>query len=537
MYFINQSEIPLNRLRGYTNSKIAIPLTEVIKHDGTLDWFELDSVNQTYKESLLLDESEFDLKSACERFNLELKDSATVPITETRVQQGFKAGLVDYGLGAIIKVGDKWFDKNNEVEIKSEQDALSYVSKYTSIIPCLYQHDIEQMDQSGVITLNGDVVATRSKEEGELVETWKLHKTGRQLTGEALRVLHHLDYPLAIMNSAAHADLYHGTLTDKESMSKFDSKPMTTSMRGSGLYTTRSINEAVTVYANPKSFEVSMKREGASDEEKARMKSENGLLLKLRVSGSNCFYNADFNRDSGFKTLGDMPSPHAIEALCNSFKTNNPSTDKMLENTAKRTVSKLFNARTHYDCYVVMNELNTELGKLNQKEFRRSGGALSRLISSMGYDAINIVPPKPEQIQHIRDLIDDVDRPRSEVNETITDLSITPKAMKTYLDNHLKAICSSVAPKMEMGHTLFFDQDKLPVITESIKLPKHTAIYTDEVPHPVKGYSDEFYSFDNKDENRFNTMNINLVRTVREAQFKNPQIKAEHSINANRPRI
>lgn len=519
MYFVNCTDNSLIGLKGFTTNSKGLPLTEVIKEDGTVDWFELNYVNREFKERFSRGVRDFDLESISSEFNKTLDSNGGTPIADIRIEQGFKSGLIDYGKGALVEIDGIWHDGKTPTEIRSQNEAKNYLRDKVEVVPCITESQLREMDEAGQVIVNGKVLATRSKDEGELVESWKLKDSGRAMSGDSLRVLHHLNVPLAITNSyVSGGQLYHGLTSHSDACSGFDSKPLSSSAQGAALYTTKSIHEAITVYANPKSFEVSGKRYAVTEDEKDRVGGVNSHLMILRARGDNSVYSADFNKDGGIKTLSDIPSPHAVIAATDLYK--NGSNDFEVDIACKAAVSELLNAATQYDCYVAMNELNRKMLSLNGEQFVNDGGVISKLLASMGYDALDITPPTPEQLKMIGNLKVDLERPRSQIKDVVEDLKMAPKTMNILLDSHLSTMKSSIPAKLDKGHAIFFDQSKKPTVLSVMNLPTHTAVYTNEAPHPQEGYSDAFYKYEDKDESRFSVMNINLLRNAREIQFK-----------------
>lgn len=517
MYFINQPEVMLHDIGGFTTNSRFMPLTEVISEDGTVDWFELNYVNRESRERMITSVKDYDLGLVTSEFNQHISHSKDIPLPELNIAQGFKVGLIDYGNGALIQKDGTWFDGATQLTEHDLVGVTAHLSNKVSIIPCITERQVQEMDEKGVVELNGKIVAERSKEDGELVETWKLlSKGGRALSGEAIRVLHHLDIPVIISDGIVGGQLYHGLTSHDMSVDSLDGSPLSSSLQGEALYTTKSIHEAVTVYGNPKSFEVSGKKYSVSEDEKKRVGGEKSHLMIVQPDGTNNIYKADYSKVGRLKTLASMPSPNAVVAVCDLYRdgVNNGTVDM----AAKFAVSGLLNARTSYDCYVAMNELNKTLSSTNRDVFTKTGGVLGKLLGSIGYDSLDISPPTPKQIEQIEGLIVDLDRPRSALKDIVDDLKMTEKGMKAFLNDHLKTIKSSIPAKMDKGHTIFFDQSKKPCVIQSLRLPTHTAVLTGEFPDPQKGYSDEFYSHQNKDETRFSRVNINLMRSVRDVQ-------------------
>lgn len=390
-------------------------------------------------------------------------------ISEKNIQAGYKSGFIDIIKDTIHLESDGWYNKDNEkicepnVSIQELKEILSWSIQ---ILPHLETDKIREMDNNGVVTFDGKTIAFKTD------SSWTFVENGRQLSGDAMRVLHHSDCSFTYSEANDNLDLYHAVTMSEEDYKKngtnfYGYVSRGNSKQGDGLYLTGSLNEAVRVYGNPESFE-RKSHAYANKEEHLVRQTQRGVLHKVSISNAN-IYDASFDNNYPTLLMDSKPSPILLRTIANKYDIE----DRIKEIILAKTNSMIINSSNQFDVYLAVSEFASSLGSYSGNPESRN--VIKQVFSAMGYDGIKITPPNQKKLNTINEIATVYkDYCSGKTNEILYDgLKIKPFVAK-HIASYSVKVRDTQIPKMENCHIIMFSPDNsLCKIKESITLPKH----------------------------------------------------------------
>lgn len=413
-----------------------------------LDEFQTDyryEVDKTFESPYFYDSQEL----INETFHL-LESDPVIP--EARLLEGFKAGLIDTINNAFLKTERGWIDDEMNTVLPpnaSLEQVKSIVSSKARIIPSLSISDLENAEQQGELFINKRLVAYKIEAE-EVIESMKGLPGGKELKwvdassnktfneGELIRLIHHRSDPIAILAGTPARTMYHASVTDSKAPE--DSHVIRTgvSRQGDAVYSTSSINEAVKVYGNPRSFEIRGKL--LQEHEKNgidRDKHIFGHLYKIQSNAS--LYKA--NMEKKHLTFEDVPSPSSITLLA---RENGSS-----EGFAMNWWMMMKSAGSTYDMYCALNEFSERLYKDNTD--KHGSNVMNKVLSSMGFQGLEIEFPEPEKFTEYNEKIDNI----KSLDQS--ELSMGKNSIVQAMEHYVNRLKENIPAKAESSHVLIFD--------------------------------------------------------------------------------
>lgn len=444
-------------------------------------------------------------------------NSSEVWIDSRRIDRGFSAGLIDLVKGVVYKDGDHWFHDTNKLDCETKEELENYIANVVKVVPFLSNKDISDMDSLGEVVISGQSVAKRSGEN-----EWVLTKTGRSLSGNAERVLHHQDMAVVLPSSSNDIDMYHGLTQSSGTYEHNGWKTLPSSKQGEGCYATLSKREAICVYANPKSMEVGSKKYSNPDIPELQVARDYGFLLSVKPHAEAHIFQADLAESTSFKDCSNMPSPYLIEKLVDSYKTDNNAYHMDL--AGKRAIMSIINSTNTFDIYMALNVLQDEVQRHVERDLTSQVSILRDSFSSMGYDSVLIKEPSKEVLELKSILVSELKKPLSDTTCSLEDNGVNPVGVLKSINDYFSAVEKNLPPKLEGGHFISFDSSMYPSVSKVTSLPVHTAVLTGEFPDPRTGYSDTFYDLKNDNLDRFSDFSIKMEVIARRSEHKGVDI-------------
>lgn len=366
----------------------------------------------------------------------------TPSISKLRVSEGFKAGLIDFVSNALIRTKDgSWKDAIHNHSLPAETslvDILNYVkSQKVNVIPSVTTDDLEVAEERGVLIIGSDTIAR--KEDGRWIESE--HKKSFD-EGDLIRLLHHQNKPVAIYANLPESRYYHANVSDKNTPSDRHLVRKGSSIQGDAFYATSSVDEAVRIYGNPKSFELRGKllgmreREGVDDS-----KYMFGHLYELK--SSNCSFKASLK--SRHLSANEIPSVAAFMLVA--------SENNIPKGYAENAWMQIKSAQSTYEVYRVLNELNAY-----SPQFSGSTNCMSQLIRGLGFDSIEVVFPSEEQILGFRERAKEIE---SLSDEEASALKINKQNVFSRIAQVIDLIENSIPARAQKSHLIAFNENKV----------------------------------------------------------------------------
>lgn len=401
----------------------------------------------------------------------ELNSDTTPLISVNRIHAGIKHGLIDHVNGALLKTMTGWINQKNQAVLPVDaavDELVSYVKKQVDVAELVTLSDAKQFMKNGTVSVGGEVVASRERENDQ---EWKIARGGKIKQGIEegcmdfiKRLLSHSDAKVFFPNEQSSA-LYHGTVSADPIKSELSGDPLSTSRKGMATYCTKSLYEAISVYANPMSMDQQNKRygrgyKGVSYETPER----NSHLHVISPSEHACHYHARMSMS--YLTHDELPSPHALGLYFSTL-------DKDTASLAKRMQNKVYLAANSYEVYSALSSINEailETGKGQNTDFMPS------VISAMGYNGLDIDFPEQDFLRKCREIQCEIKDGMPDELSLFKFHRISERKLGAYFQNYLRDITEGVPDKGMDGHVIFFDTKDGFVIEKSVELPLHNAI-------------------------------------------------------------
>ncbi len=491
---------------------------------------EIDTYNlRSYKQRLVkIGEKasyNYDIDNAKDNFIQTLVDAdngfgsrAGISLPESRITQGIKAGLIDYAVGALTKIGDHWIDLESKQTLLETEISGFIQSKGVELVPVVTRQLMADFDESGVISIGDNVIATKIDEPARGLPTWQIANSETTVKGSAERVLSHASVPFITPEKLSSEEIWHGTLSSSKNEINSAKSAMSSSRRGVGLYGTMSMTEAATIYANPFHHMTREKRFTYGD---AAIETEDyGHLVKLGSTDKTTPFVANWSNDAYFKSVLNTPSPFLIQAICNNFRNEAPeSMSKRIDKIELTAVSNIFEAQSNYELYMAIDTLSSDLLSVDNKAALKLGAPIANLFQSLGYDTLEITPPTPAELKKIFDtklaVINDVDY----VHDLAKDNGVAVKHLVESIEHLAESVRVTTPKNLDQGHVIFFDNNTAPEFSESLGLPTHNSILGISEANPRESFDphyDSFYDSENKNMDRFDPWVIGVIDSTRE---------------------
>lgn len=442
------------------NSIEVSPIHDLLR--GEFD--DLIDFNETYKSSIL-EKHENNYDSPLEVMDEIERDYENPSIPNSRIILGFEKGLIDHINGALYLTSDGWNDARGDIVGLSDaslDQIREYVSNKANIIPEVSIQDLEHAESVGELFIEGVLYANKS--EGRWTDVKTLRKFDE---GSLVRLLHHRNEKVVIFGSHVENKFYHGVVTEhNKPFEKFRLRKGS-SIQGDGHYATTSLNEAVKVYANPKSFEISGKLLGMRDKGLDTSGYKFGHVYESTTKAN--IYRASINKT--IHSFTEVPSLHSFMAIAHGNDTS--------IGLANNLWMSMKSGPTTYDVYTKINELNKDAIRSN-----KPGDLIEKIIGSLGFEAIEIVHPKKELAVFRKKI--------TELEDISEEDFLSAKLRKTNIINqcvnYIEGLEQSISAKADGSHLILYNLDKL----ES----KYLTLLP--LNKEILGKKDFFYSSDEK---------------------------------------
>jgi hypothetical protein len=389
-------------------------------------------------------------------------------VPEMRVKTGFKAGFIDFINGAMILKDDGWYDEDQTLVAKndaSEEDIIKYLKTFVGIIPSYSIIDLQNAEDLGEFHYNGNLRAF--KEHGVWHETNSDGFSKPHPEGDLIRLLHHSSMPMFLTGKNSNDPIYHGAVSNKMKQEEKHYRRDGMSMHGNGIYGTGSLNEAVKIYANPKSFELSGKLLDLN-EKGILIRKEHvfGHLYKLETSANIL----QVNRDNVHMSKSLVPSLAAIILLADESKVS--------RTYATKCWLRMSAAQCTYDVYEAINKFS-HYASMNSKD----NTIFSKIYEGMGFEGINIEFPSKNLIEDAQRLLFNL---KISDNYLFTSEGVNKNVLVSNAEDYLNKLKESIPPKANGRHLIVYDTSKVNKIHLK-SLPVNQEILQNK---------DEFYSSD-----------------------------------------
>lgn len=432
---------------------------------------EIESISDAIRLLSVNKPESIDAISCYRKWEDCLKDESLI-ISESRIRAGMRYGLIDHVNGAILKTKDGWVNEKGAIVINASDNAnetkiYEYISKQAKIAPVITKEKAVSFVVNGVISINDEIISQRVSEVDDIwtvEDKGVIKKPSRQTEEDFVeRVLEHSDKVVFISKSVSDT-LFHGTVSKNPVGDHLQGEPQKTSRKGAATYTTKSLFEAVTTYANPMSLANAQKREATEGKSVLETEFKHSHLHVISDNGRSCIYHADI-ADS-ILTNDKVPSPYAI-GLALSLADHESRV--MLE----RVKEKIYLSANTYEVYAALNSINEVLLKTT------SGSEIQfipLIMSSIGYDGIDISFPDKELMLKMKSSSESLEDGMPDDLMMFKCAGIKNKGVKKFLDEYISCIESSIPPNAKDGHVLFFCGTDGFEIKKSIELQTHKSI-------------------------------------------------------------
>lgn len=393
-------------------------------------------------------------------------------VPKQRISVGYKHGFIDAKTFALLKQENGWIDDNDLTILPisaSEDEIFDYIKSKTNVIESFTLEQLNECEEKGVIKVDDKIIATKIP-DGDWKGYWENNKGRKFLPGEAVRVLAHSDEDYVIYGAIQESRMFHGNVTNSPKEEKEHVTRAGASKQGDGVYATASVNEAVRVYANPKSFEVSGKL--LVDDEKGRLNKKDYVLGHLyEVKSTLPLFKATLGRE--ILNQDEIPSISAISLLAKSCNCN--------MKYAFNQWLKMKNGYSSYDVYESVNAINEMIIQKNMT----SKNFFNKIFAGMGFEGVEITIPSKSKIHEMERKLKEL----KEYDESyFKEEKINKNLILNSANSYLTGVKNSIPAKAMDAHLIVFDKNLIQ--KEHIKLlPINNGTY--EMP-------DLLYSLDEK---------------------------------------
>jgi hypothetical protein len=347
----------------------------------------------------------------------------------SRIKVGKESGFIDLIGDAIIQTQRGWENSSGNVVLQANSsidDIAAYASKFGTIVENYFHSDLLDAEKTGVLTCLGRVIA-----EKQPSGKWKDLDSERLFDeGTLVRLLHHSDRVVTLTMHSPEDEYFHAHVSKHSSPEANVRIRKGTCRQGDALYSGSSLDELVSVYGNPKSFEISGKI--LSEFEKqgiAKDGYDHGHLY--RTKNIDGIATASFA--PAFITMGDIPSLPAVMLMAKHCNVN-------LVYASNAWLS-IKSAKSTYDVYRVIDDFSALAA-------RESGqnNAMKMLYSGMGFKGLEILFPSADLLAKMEDRVRLINSVGGVNVDSITS-SVSDYILKTR---------NSIPPKAQGGHLLLF---------------------------------------------------------------------------------
>lgn len=432
---------------------------------------EAEKISNAIRELGVNSPEYIDTFSCYRKWNENL-EADSLNISENRIIAGMRYGLIDHVNGAILKTKDGWVNEKGNIvitDVDSNNKAKidEYISNNVNIIPFVTKEMAASFVDNGVVSIKDDIIAERVSDSEDI---WKIKNGGvikkpSWQTDEDFveRVLEHSNKLVFISKSVPNT-LFHGTISKNPVSEYLQGEPQKTSRKGAATYTTKSLFEAVTTYANPMSLVNAQKREASEGRSALETEFKHSHLHVMSDNGKSCIYHAEMF--DSVLTNDKIPSPHALKL---AFSLAEQEVAVMLD----RIKEKIYLSANTYEVYAALNSINEVLLKTT------SGSEIQfipLIMSSIGYDGIDISFPDKELMLKMKSSSESLEDGMPDDLMMFKCAGIKNKGVKKFLDEYISCIESSIPPNAKDGHVLFFCGTDGFEIKKSIELQTHKSI-------------------------------------------------------------
>lgn len=493
----------------YAGNNIPLsPMALVDAQSQCIDTDEVIDYVNTFRKNSISSLSNIELNEVMSDYDNAIYYSE-ISIGENRVTKGFEAGLIDIINDAYRLTNEGWVNSSGaivmpaNVELNTFKDFIEYKCE---VVPYLSRKDIDDANDSGIVKVNDKVIATKSD------SIWKFTDTGRELSGDALRVLHHSNEKVIIGSEIVKGEMYHATVTPESELPEingefygFDSRGI--SAQGDAFYMTKSQNEAIRVYGNPRSFE----RRGAPhslNRPDLIGAVHRGTLHKFEVTNEANIYDATFDTNQPTFCMDSKPSAHLLKVIADEYGVS----ETMKGILVSKTLSMCNQGNSQFEVYLAVSEFATSV-----KESSGSSEAknpLGRIFTALGYDGVEISEPNKNLISSLTELVNEIEGKKGDVYDTLIDNKLNPDSACRNIQSYLLKVKQSEITKMEKGHVIMFNANNdLLRLTETINLPMHMEFIS-------PGAEDNFYNIEKGNIDKMTSEQIKALTKVSFSEYE-----------------
>lgn len=475
---------PLSPLKFIDRTSKAADVDELVSYVEETRKYSVPSLNRTH-----LDEVMDEYKSAAFFMN--------VMIGENRINKGYDAGIIDIVKDAYRLTDDGWVNSSgkvvmpNDVSLEAFQDYIEYQCE---VIPFLSEADLDRANEAGVIAIKDKVIARKTG------ANWTMEDSGRELYGDASRVLHHSNERVIIGSNPVKQEVYHATVTPEADFAEskgefygFESRGI--SAQGDAFYMTKSQNEAIRVYGNPRSFE----RRGAPhalNRPDLIGAVHRGMLHKISVTNDANIFDADFNTTQPTFCMDSKPSAHLLKVIADQHGLS----ERVASIQIAKTMSLCDQNTNQFDVYLAISEFASSMVHFSGSS--KTPNPLGKIFQAMGYDGIQISEPDKTVIKSIENVAEQIENERGDYYYAIDDLGYNPQVVANNLRGYLQKIKNLEIPKLQIGHVIMFNANEdLISIKENVELPMHREFIS-------PNSEDNFYSIEKGNLDKITTEQI-----------------------------
>ena len=400
-------------------------------------------------------------------------------IGQCRIDVGYKYGLIDAQSHSFIKTDEGWRNEEYEVVLLADaslEDVNQMVSEKVRVVPSFTLADFEKAEESGEFFIKDVMVASKNQEG-----YWIDHGSQRKFfEGELIRLLHHKNDSFVLMGGHTEEQIFHGNVSESNKPESEFKVRKDSSFQGDCVYGTTSVDEAVRVYGNPRSYEIRSKLDRDRDLHNVDPSlSKFGHLYELNTSAS--LYQASLKPKH--ISYNDLPSYSSFQLLAKHTG--------LSEGFASNQWQEMRTAACTLDVYKTISVF------CNRARLERADpNIFKQIFGSLGFEGIEINVPSKEVIKGFKSAVNEL----RELDESeFKDRKVKKESLIKVLDDYVQGIEGCIPPKAQNSHVVVFDQGQVESQHLTI-LPLHKhfvdkddafysrdkSISLDEVIHMVK---------------------------------------------------
>lgn len=362
-------------------------------------------------------------------------------IGQSRIKVGYKYGLIDAISHSFILTDEGWRNDEYEVVLPNDapiDDVYSMVSSKVQIIPSFTLADFEQAETIGEFYVNERMIASKDQEG-----SWIDHSTQKKFNeGEIIRLLHHRNDPFVLMGGHSEATLFHGNVSKSNKPQLEFRVRKDSSYQGDCVYSTTSIDEAVKVYGNPRSFEV----RGKLDRERTLTGADPspykfGHLYELTTSAT--LYKASIKPK--YISYNDLPSHSAFMLLAKHTG--------LSAGFASNQWQEMKSAACTLDVYKTISTFCSR-ARLNNV----SSNIFKQIFGSLGFEGVEINVPSKDVMNEFKSTVNQL---RTTREDEFNERGVKKESVIKLLDDYIHGLEDSFPPKAQNSHVVVFDHNQI----------------------------------------------------------------------------